>query len=80
MCRHFIFHSHLSISFCPNSKLVVKDEVKKYNEYKPLIKQVCENLVNTHRNTAEQLLDVEYRTTDAGGEGLTNLFKSFTKK
>jgi hypothetical protein len=66
--------------FSLDSKLVLKDDVKKYNEYKPLIKQVCENLIKTHKNTAEPLLDIEHRTTDTGGEGLTNLFKSFTKK
>ena len=59
---------------------MLKEDSKKYHEYKPLIKQVCENLAHTHKNPNDQLLDIEYRTTNAGGEGLTNLFKSFTKK
>lgn len=62
-----------------HDKLVLKEDSKKYHEYKPLIKQVCENLAHTHKNPNDQLLDIEYRTTNAGGEGLTNLFKSFTK-
>ncbi len=63
-----------------NSKLVVKNEAKNICEYKPLIRQVCENLIKSHRNTSEHLLDVESRSTNAGGEGITNLFKSFTMR
>lgn len=62
-----------------HNKLIMKNESKNQYEYKPLIRQVSENLIKTHKNPTDQLLDVECRTTNAGGEGLTNLFKSFTK-
>jgi hypothetical protein len=54
-------------------------EQKKTNfELKPLIKQVCENLIKTKGNAnADQLLDIEYRTSNSGGEGFKDLFKSF---
>ena len=60
------------------SKLVVKEESKTSYEFKPLIKQVCENMIKTKvNNVPDQLLDIEYRTTNQSGEGFQNLFKSF---
>ena len=68
-----------------NSKLIIKDEEKNQFYYKPLVKQVCENLIKTNpantntssaSNASEQLLDIEYRTPNTGSEGF-NLFKSF---
>jgi hypothetical protein len=64
--------------FLNRSKLVVKEESKTSYEFKPLIKQVCENMIKTKvNNVPDQLLDIEYRTTNPGGEGFQNLFKSF---
>ena len=61
-----------------SSKLVVKEESKSSFEFKPLIKQVCENIIKTKvNNMPDQLLDIEYRTTNPSGEGFQNLFKSF---
>jgi hypothetical protein len=59
------------------SKLVIHDEDRNQFIFKPLAKQLCENLVNT-RKSPEQLLDLDYQTTQAGSEGLVkDLFKSF---
>ena len=61
-----------------HSKLIVKEESKTNFELKPLIKQVCENLIKTKGNAnADQLWDIEYRTSNSGGEGFKDLFKSF---
>lgn len=53
---------------------MIKDEEKDQYYYKPLIKQVVENLIKTNSNPSEQLMDIEYRAPS--GEGF-NLFKSF---
>ena len=57
----------------------MKEESKTNYEFKPLIKQVCENVIRTKGTTLAQdhLQDIEYRTTNAGGEGFKDLFKSF---
>ena len=59
---------------------MVKDLQKNIFEYKPLIKQVSENLIKSKGNSSEQLLDIEYRTTQPSGEGFKDLFKSFKFK
>ncbi len=58
---------------------MIRDEVKNIYEFKPLIKQISENLIKSHGNNNEQLVDIEYRSSSSGGEGLKDLFKSFTK-
>ncbi len=56
---------------------MIKDEGKQNYAFKPVIKQVCENLVRTSLNANEPLVDIEYRTSNIGNEGIGNLFKSF---
>jgi hypothetical protein len=71
----------INLKFIRKSKLILKDEDKNQFYFKPLVRQVCENLIKTapsssNTNNNEQLLDIEYRTASAGNEGF-NLFKSF---
>lgn len=61
------------------SKLIQREDENYPYSYKPLIKLLCENMMRTLKSPSEQLLDVEYRTSGAGNEGLKDLFvKSFT--
>ena len=62
------------------SKLMIKEEDRNHYTFQPIIKQVCENLVRTNPSTSnsnEPLVDIEYRASSAGNEGIGNLFKSF---
>ncbi|CAF0750297.1 unnamed protein product [Brachionus calyciflorus] len=62
-------------NFKQHGKLLIDEESTNHYSYKPLIKQVCENIVKTVSNP-DQLMDIEYRSS--GSEGLSlNLFKSF---
>lgn len=54
---------------------MIRDEEKNNCIYKPLIKQVCENMIKTMGNAPEPLVDIEYRSSNQN-EGF-NLFKSF---
>jgi len=59
---------------------MIKEDGRSHYTFKPIIKQVCENLIKTNPNTSnsnEQLMDIEYRASNAGNEGIGNLFKSF---
>ncbi len=58
---------------------MIKDDERNHYTFKPIIKQVCENLINTSQqsNSNEQLVDIEYRPSTFGNEGLGNIFKSF---
>ena len=53
-----------------SSKLIQREGEEFPFSYKPLIKLVCENLLRTAKNQSEPLLDIEYRTANAGNEGL----------
>ena len=46
--------------------------------YKTLLKHVGESLLRTKENNADQLMDIEYRTSNAG-EGLKDLFSKTFK-
>ena len=60
-----------------NSKPLIKDEEKNQYTFKPLIKQVCENVIKTNPslNSTDALQDIEYRNSSS--EGFKDLFKSF---
>lgn len=53
----------------------MKDDDKDSFYFKPLVKQVCENLIKTSNNDIP-LQDIEYRTVNASNEGF-NLFRGF---
>ena len=74
-----LFVAKSSANVSRSSKLIQRENESYPYSYKPLVKLVCENLIRSAKNPAKTLQDIEYRTSNAGNEGLKDLFvKSFT--
>ncbi|RNA41962.1 sec1 family domain-containing 2 [Brachionus plicatilis] len=56
-------------------ELIKQNESNNHYSYKPLISQICENIIDTATDP-DQLTDLEYRTSGSEGLGI-NLLKSF---
>lgn len=55
--------------------MIKQNELNNNYSYKPLVRQICENIIDTVASP-EQLTDLEYKTTGTEGLGI-NLLKSF---